>query len=446
MMQSLRARLSLFLLLSTVAAALAIGLLTYRQTLQQAEDLFDYQLRQTALSLRDQGVAAGLPPGFNGEQGEVVVQIWTANGAVLYLSHPGSALPDRATLGFSDVDAGGRRWRVYSFLSGDRVIQVAQPRELRRDLAAAAAWRSLRPLLLLGPLLALLIGWQVTLALRPLQRLAREVKQRDAGSLEPVAAAGLPSEIAPVAQALNALLWRLKDAFAAQRAFMADAAHELRSPLTALRVQLQLLERAPDESARRGALAQLHLGVERAGRLIEQLLLAARSEADSTPAMAPVDLAELTRRVMAEAFPLAQQRRIGLDLEAPDSLVLTGDPEGLRAVVRNLFDNALRYTPEGGEVRGRLGQDETGVTLAVEDSGPGIPEEERDKVFQRFYRGQSAAPGGSGLGLSIVRSIAERHHADVRLGRSALGGLKAEVRFPLESAAAAPDSATASLP
>jgi two-component system OmpR family sensor kinase/two-component system sensor histidine kinase QseC len=432
--KSLRARLSLFLLGAALLAAGVTGMLTYQNTLRENEQLFDYQLRQTAITLRDQGLAAELHARPDREDpSSVVVQIWTANGTVLYLSHPNSALPDRATLGFSDVDAGGRLWRVYSMASGGRIIQVAQPLELRRDLAANAALRSLRPLFVLGPLLALLAWLLVDQALRPVSRLAAEVKRRDAMSLEALPEQGLPSEVEPLAQALNALLARLKLAFDSQRAFVADAAHELRSPLTALKLQLQLLERAGDEGARRQAQQRLQDGVERATRLIEQLLLAARTapgEAGHAPQ--PLDLAEAARLAIAEAWPLAQARRIDIGLDAPSTLSLSADPEALRILLRNLLDNAIRYTPQGGKVQVALRRDGNAALLAIEDSGPGIAPEERERVFQRFYRGGGNAQGepGSGLGLAIVANIAARHGATIALLDSTLGGLRIEVRFP----------------
>ena len=434
-MKSLRARLSVFLLAAALLAAGITGLLAYRNTLRENEQLFDYQLRQTALSLRDQGVAPNLAPtGADEDAPAVVVQIWTMNGAALYLSHPGAALPDRAVLGFSDVDAGNRRWRVYSMAARNRIIQVAQPLELRRDLAAAAALRSLRPLLIFAPLMALLIWFLVDRALRPVQRLAQEVKLRDVGSLAPLAEQSLPSEVEPVAHAINSLLARLKLAFDSQRAFVADAAHELRSPLTALKLQLQLMARAPDEAGRRAAAAQLEQGVERATRLIEQLLTAARTAPGETgPAMHTLDLTELARQAVAEAWPLAEARRIELALDAPDSAIVTADADALRILMRNLLDNAIRYTPQGGKVNIRIAQQPDALLLVVDDSGPGIPAEERERAFQRFYRGRREAGDGvgSGLGLAIVANIAARHGAGVALLDSALGGLRVELRFPV---------------
>jgi signal transduction histidine kinase len=434
-MKSLRTRLIVFLLAAALLAAGVTGLLAYRNTLKENEQLFDYQLRQTALSLRDQGVANNLqPPGADEDAPAVVVQIWTMNGTALYLSHPGTTLPDRAILGFSDVDTGNGRWRVYSTVARNRIIQVAQPLELRRDLAAAAALRSLRPLLIFAPLMALLIWLLVDRALRPVQRLAQEVRLRDAGSLAPLAEHALPSEVQPVAHAINSLLARLKLAFDSQRAFVADAAHELRSPLTALKLQLQLMARAPDDAGRRAAAAQLEQGVERATRLIEQLLTAARTAPGETgPAMHTLDLAELGRQAVAEAWPLAEARRIELALDAPASATVNADADALRILMRNLLDNAIRYTPQGGQVNIAITEQQDALLLAVDDSGPGIPADERERAFQRFYRGQSEAGDGtgSGLGLAIVANIAARHGAEVALLDSALGGLRVELRFPL---------------
>ncbi|WP_019140062.1 ATP-binding protein [Noviherbaspirillum massiliense] len=431
-MESIRIRLSVYLVAAAIFTALALGLITYRQTLRQNEELFDYQLRQMALSLRDQGFVANPQSlyGLEEEVPEVVVQIWTRNGAIVYLSHPGSPLPDRATLGFSDIEAGNRLWRVYGTIARDRIIQVAQPVQLRRDLAAAAAFRSLAPLLAFAPIMALLIWLLVDSSLSAVERVARDVAKRDARVLDAISEEGVPSEIAPLVGSLNSLLVRLRRAFASQRAFVADAAHELRSPLTALKLQLQLLGRAPDENARTQALAKLNEGVDRATHLIEQLLTAARTDPnDTSAALRQTDLAELTRQAIADVFPFAQSRHIGIEFDAPDHAMLLADPGSLRVLVRNLLDNAIRYTPERGAVHAAIAADDVQLALVIEDSGPGIPEEERERVFDRFYRREQGYTGGSGLGLAIVRNIAEQHGADVKLDASPLGGLKVSILF-----------------
>ncbi|HJV85208.1 MAG TPA: ATP-binding protein [Noviherbaspirillum sp.] len=430
-MTSIRTRLSALLFLAAILTALVIGVVTYREALKQNEELFDYQLRQIALSLRDQGVAPGQAFGFDEDMPDVVVQIWTANGAMLYLSHPGNPLFTRAMLGYTDIRAGNRLWRVYSLATHDRIIQVAQPFDLRRGLAASAALRSLTPLLAFAPLMALLIWWLVGSSMRPLRRVVREVEQRDAHSLEQVAEFDLPDEIAPMVKALNSLLQRLQRAFASQHAFVADAAHELRSPLTAVQLQLQLLERAPDEAAKEAALAKLHEGVNRATHLIEQLLTAAQTDPnDRSAALKPVDLAELMRQALSDVFMFAQQRGIDIEQDGPDKVMVGADAAGLRILARNLLDNAVRYTPEGGKVRVGIIDEASRVVLTVEDSGPGIADEARKRVFDRFYRGDSTGQTGSGLGLSIVKNIADQHGASIDLGRSVLGGLSVAVNFP----------------
>lgn len=431
-MNSIRRRLLAFLLLSAAATALIVGAFTYRNILREHEELFDYQLRQMALSLRDQGAipAALLGVDAQGETPDFVVQIWDFDGARVYLSRPGKPLTSQATLGFSDVEVEGKRWRAFGVESRRRVIQVAQPFDVRRDLAAAAALRSLWPLLAFLPFMAALVWWLVGRSLAPLDRLAAEVKARDAGTLAPVSESGLPAEIAPVAGALNSLLARLRHSFDRERAFVADAAHELRSPLTALKLQLQLHGRADDAAARQEAIRHLDAGVDRATHLVEQLLALARSEPqDAPPPIEPADLAEAARLAIADIFPLARERNIRLALEAPDHAMVAGEFEALRTLARNLFDNAVRYTPEGGRVRGRIDVDEGRTQLVVEDSGPGIPESDRQRVFDRFYRRDNGAEVGSGLGLAIVKGVAARHRAQVSLDPSSLGGLRVCVAF-----------------
>ncbi len=431
-MSSIRLRLLLSLLAMLLVAALVMGTLTYRNVLAETEGLFDYQLRQMALSLRDQGeIAADQVGPLTDEQLDFVIQIWTIDGRTIYASRAHAALPGRAVLGLADVSAGNAVWRTFSVATGDRVIQVAQPRQIRQRLAAGAALRSVTPLLLLAPLMALAVGWLANAALAPLRRLAAQVRQRDDRSLEALPQAGLPDELTPLVSSLNALLARLGGSLEAQRAFVSDAAHELRSPLTALKLQVQLLERAADEATRRDALAALSQGIGRATRLVEQLLTLARSEqgAPAVP-MQSLDLAETVRRSLADAVALAAARDMGVEMIAPDSPRVVGDAAELAVLVRNLVDNAIRYSPRGARIELRVGQQNGAPLLQVDDSGPGIPAAERERVFDRFYRGQTGDEPGTGLGLAIVRGIATRHRASVSLDDSPLGGLRVTVRFP----------------
>ena len=434
-MTSIRARLLIALLAAVTLASLLAGALTYRRVLAETSTLFDYQLRQMALSLRSQVSLAPrleLPP----QQGDsdFVVQIWDPFGTRIYLSRPGLPLVNRVVLGYETLDLQGETWRVYGLQTVDGVIQIAQPERVRQALARRAALHVAIPLLLLLPLLGGATVWVVGNSLTPLRRIAADVQRRDVHTLAPVEAMPLPQEIAPLIDALNRLLARLQAAFALQRAFVADAAHELRSPLTAVRVQLQLLDRAPDAAARAEARAELGAAVERAIHLVEQLLTLARNEPRAAAEQfQPFLLESAVALSVADAHTLADVRGIDLALDAVAGVRVRGDAESLRVLVRNLVDNAVRYTPEGGHVQVRLRQAPPLATLEVIDTGPGIPVAERERAFDRFYRRAGSPAGGSGLGLAIVRAIAERHGARVSLQDAAGGGLHVTVTLPAVS-------------
>jgi len=430
-MNSMRVRLLLSLMAMLALAALVMGAVTYRSVLAETEALFDYQLRQMALSLRDQGeIAPDQARAFADEQLDFVVQIWTIEGRIIYASREHSDLPTRAVLGLASVGAGGQTWRTYSVSTRNRVIQVAQPLQIRQRLAADAALRSVAPLLLLSPVMALVIWWVAVLTLRPLREVAEDVRRRDAQSLEPLRTEGLPEEVAPLVTALNALLQRLGQSLDTQRAFVADAAHELRSPLTALKLQLQMLKRAPDDAARGEAVDALAAGIDRAVRLVEQLLALARSEPGAPAAVKEaLDMSELVRAAVADIVPYALSRGTVLELFADGPVTVVGDKTALAVLVRNLADNAVRYSPPGSRVELRVANEGGAPVLQVDDAGPGIPAEERERVFDRFYRRTSNDEAGTGLGLAIVRSVAAMHGATLELGASNLGGLRVRVRF-----------------
>jgi two-component system, OmpR family, sensor kinase len=278
----------------------------------------------------------------------------------------------------------------------------------------------------------MMVGWLISRSLAPVERMRRQVATRPADDLSPLPAAGLPEEVLPLVDELNLLFGRVRVALAAHQQFVADAAHELRSPLTALKLQAQALRRAPDDASRQAAIARLNDGIERTIQLVSQLLALAREEGERAPAAQwqRMELRDLARQAVADVLPQAQARRIDIGLVTADAVWVRGQPEALHILLRNLLDNAVKYSPEGGQVDVAL-SDGAQPTLTVEDSGPGIPEAERERVFDRFYRVAGAEGAGSGLGLAIVKTIAARHGATVRLDRSQrLGGLKAELRFP----------------
>lgn len=431
-MNSIRIRVLLTLLGMLAVVALVMGALTYRNVLAETESLFDYQLRQMALSLRDQGeIAPEQASTLADEQLDVVVQIWTVDGRIIYPPRLRSDLPSRARLGFADIAVGSKTWRAFSVATGDRVIQVAQPLQIRKQLAADAALRSVTPLFLIAPALALVLWWLAARSLAPLQRVTDGVRARDEQSLQPLPSDGLPVEVAPLVGALNGLLQRLGDTLGAQRAFVADAAHELRSPLTALKLQMQLLQRAPDDAARAEAAQALTAGIDRAARLVEQLLSLARAEPGAPPATphTMIGLVNVARDAVAEALPLANQRGTTIEVSSDAPVIVQGDAAALTVLARNLVDNAVRYAPPGARVQVQVWNDAGVPTLQVDDAGPGIAPADRERVFDRFYRHAAHDESGSGLGLAIVRGIAAQHGASVTLADSPLGGLRVVVRF-----------------
>jgi signal transduction histidine kinase len=429
MTRSIRQRLLLGLLPLVVLLSGFAGIVSYRRVLAETSSLFDYQLRQLALSLRDEASIGGrvvLPA--RPSDSDVAIQIWDVLGATLYRSPPSMPFINQAILGYADMTLVGERWRVYSLQTADGVIQVAQPWRVRESLARTAALRVVIPLLLLLLSMAVAVTWIVGRGLAPLRRVAGEVERRNVGSLEPIDARELPQEVEPLIEELNRLLSRLGAAFGKQRAFVADAAHELRSPLTALSLQLQLLDRAPDETARKAAQERLGQAVERATHLVGQLLTLARNEPEGPPArLAPIVLEASVRDGIADLGALAAERGVELALEVASSPTVLGDADALRILVRNLVDNAVRYSPRGTKVEVRVFTRDGAGGLEVDDAGPGIPPQERERAFDRFYRRTGSAQGGSGLGLAIVKAIAERHGARVSLGESAAGGLRVTV-------------------
>ena len=433
-MRSLRLRLFTLLLALAVVVSLAVAGATYASVHAEADELFDYQLRQMALSLRDQGhIAEDERNALANPEFDYVVQIWSVDGVALYSSLPRAQappLPARAVLGFSTVEVGGRAWRVYGAATPLRVIQVGQPLAVRRALAATAAWRSVWPIVLATPFVALATWWLVGLSLAPLARVAAAARTRDAAALEPLPATDLPSEVQPLVDAFNALLQRLAAAFAVQRAFVADAAHELRTPLTALKLQLGLLRDSPDDAARDASLQRLRGGIDRATHLVEQLLALARAEPSQAATMGDVDLVAIARQAIADAAPLATSRHARVELDAPATLPWRGDAQGLRSLLRNLVDNAVLHGGNAPRVTVRLARDDALARMSVDDNGPGIPAAERERVFDRFHRRAAGDSEGSGLGLAIVRAIAVQHGGKVELLNAPEGGLRAQVTLP----------------
>ncbi len=433
--QSLRTRLLCFLLAAISLAAVTQAVFAYRSARAEVDTIFDHQMQQMALSLRrslllSEPETAG--PDIDESSFEFAIQVLTRDGLLMFRSAAHGALPQWTAPGFSEVAAPGAMYRVYSMQSRSQIIQVFHDLAARRQRAGALALRAAAPTAVMAPLLMLVVWWVVSASLAPVARVRRQVAERSADDLGIVGEAGLPDEIRPLVHELNLLLGRVRHAFDAQKSFVADAAHELRSPLAALKLQAQGLLRATDDATRELATRRLAAGIDRAARLVEQLLVLAHQQASAASGSKAqrITPSAIARTVLADAAPAAQERHIDLGLNHADESGILGHPEALQILMRNLVDNAVKFTPPGGRVDLEIRRGADALVLSVEDSGPGVAQEDRERVLDRFFRVARTETTGSGLGLAIVKSIVELHGASLALGRSErLGGLRVEVRF-----------------
>ena len=437
---SLRARLLWFVLLPILLVTVLQAFTAYRGALQQADAMFDDHLLQVARSMRS-AAPLGMPASDeNGDTFDLFVQIWGQDGTPMFRSSS-TLLPQRAVLGFSDVQANGSRYRVYTLQTTLQTVQIAQDLSARSAKAQALAIKAMLPFALLTPLLILALWWAIRRSLAPIERTRHQVAKRTADDFSALPDNDLPDEVRPLVAELNLLFGRVQTAFEAQKQFVADAAHELRSPLTALKLQAQELQRSSaasqqDDSAtvRSAAVDKLNHGIDRSIRLVEQLLVLAREEANAgSTQFETTDLMALLQLAVADVLPQAQRKSIDIGVICAEPASIKGQPEALRMAVRNLLDNAVKYTPEGGQIDISLNLDCGQAVLAIEDSGSGVAPEDQPRIFDRFYRASHAtAQTGSGLGLAIVKTIADRHGATLRLDKPArLGGLRVEFCIPL---------------
>lgn len=434
-MSSIRRQLIVWQISALVLTGLLVSLITYTLAWNAFNSVRDYGLEQIAYTvLRHAVEPADGAEDNSADKGQFLSQIWDAKGRLVYVSDDDIDLPPQKD-GLNTVHWAGEEWHTYTVRDGGLTIQVANTTRNREGMFTQIAPWLLLPLSVLVALLGFLIWTAVGRALTPLQRIRDDIGERDVTSLHALDTRDLPNEIQPVVEALNALLARLDAALLTQRRFVADAAHELRTPLTAVRLQAQLAQKtdAPDERAT--TLEQLMAGVDRAAHLVDQLLRMARLDPElQHKAFAPVRLDEVVKRVVGDFSGQAEARGIDLGVEECSPVRVSGQAEGLRIMVGNLVDNALRYTPAGGRVDVNLIWADGMALLTVSDTGPGIPVAERERVFDRFYRLGGADIPGSGLGLAIVRQVVELHSGNISLEDPPDGGLRVVVSLPAEPA------------
>lgn len=432
-MKSIRQSLIVWLILGMLVAIFIAGVSAYWLAQDEANEFFDYQIKQVALSFHGQTqYSQEVAAADEDPEEDNVIQIWNTHGHALFTSYPSRALPRYITSGFHTVNYQQTYWRIYCVKLQGQFIQVAQPVIVRDELAANLAERMLIPFLILIPLFVVLIWWVVRRSLNPLQYVSNFIASRNEDEMQTLNETGLPQEIRPIVVELNQLLTRLNQAMQAQQAFIADAAHELRTPLTALKLQLQLTERANTEVQRAVGFVKLHERLDRSIHLVKQLLTLARSEAGGqSQYFVPVDLTTLTQEVANDFMSLAEAHGTDITLDAEPNAVVSGRQESLRLLINNLLDNAIRYSPKGSAVSILIKRDVGHVVISVTDNGSGIPEQERDRVLDRFYRREGTGVTGSGIGLAIVRNIAVAHHATLALSdNSNPTGLIVTIKFP----------------
>ncbi len=342
---------------------------------------------------------------------------------------------DEFTTGFSERMMEGMMWRTYGLLEPESKlrVQVGEQHAIRQETVEYIVFYSLWPMLVALPFFALVIWFTVGSGLKPLKQVAVKVERRDPNSLVPLSPESVPHEVVPMVESLNRLFTRVQSALDNERQFTADAAHELRTPLAALKAMAQAKQLSDHDGAHQEFLQQIIMGVDRTSHLLEQLLTLARMESQSMTMqnLQQVDLPEQVLEVVSNIGQQALDRNIDLSYEGKESgVMIRGYGPALQILVRNLIDNAIRYTPSGGRVRIAIQPEEHETRLVIEDSGPGIPSEQINQVFQRFKRGDDSRSEGSGLGLSIVKRIIELHHSRIELDNLATAsGLRVSVYF-----------------
>jgi len=435
-MRSLRVRLLLLLGLAITLAGSVQFILSFNTSMAVANRLFDDQMRQIASSLHaskggDLDSQANFQNNF-----DFVIQIWRADRVQVYEERPHRALPHQTASGFSNVTLSNGEWRVFAIRSETGLIQVAQKMKARQDEAIILAINILWPIALVSLFLLGAMWWVVTKAFKPLAHVQQQLNDRGVNSLEPVSIERVPSEVAPILAELNSLLSRVSHVVQSQQQFVADAAHELRSPLTALKLQMQMLKRASTPVEREGEVQALSGGIDRSIRLVEQLLVLAHQDAiaNGGSELTEVKLSECVSEVLADVAIFATEKHVELSFLDGAVVTVTTDADGFRILLRNLLDNAIRYTPAYGAVTVSVLDLERSIDVTVCDSGPGIPETELQRVTDRFYRLPGATQRGSGLGLAIVKAIADRSGVELQIRNSSTGGLVVRARFHKETA------------
>jgi len=455
---SIRRRLLVAVLSAVLLAWIYMATSSYLDISKEIEELLDAQLAQSArallafntTNLEEKTPLAGksdkedhnlpdVPERLFGHRYEnkLAFQIWTnENKLVLRSANAPVEIPlTDKEYGYDDQTVAGHRWRIFSLPDDNStiVVKVGERYDIRQELIGNVATKTLQPIVIALPLLALLIWLGIGRAMAPLIKLARQVESRAPNHLQPVETEGVPKEAKPLVSSINNLFSRLEMAFDGERRFTSDAAHELRTPLAGLKAQAYVALTTNSSENRESALNKVVKGVDHATHLVQQLLTLARLDPEQGIAeYEDINLSNVTGEALANLIPYAETKGINLsmtDENIEDKNIIKGNKDALSILLRNLTDNAIRYTPQGGIIDVSIFRKDKHIILRFADSGPGIPADDREQVFKRFYRRLGTQASGSGLGLSIVSRIAELHHAKLTLSDSIHQGLQIDVTF-----------------
>lgn len=442
-MKSIKKRLLTGLLVVIVLSTLIGTAITFFELKEEMDELFDQNMKQIAHAIAVHNITEqsdfvsghdDIRRTLKGEE-EFLIQVWH-NDDINFSSKPAIAFPNQGAGGVVTVLYENEEWRYYAINSGDGwLVQVSQPIPLRHTVIWEIYSEQLIPTLIQLPILMGLVWLVVGVGFAPLKRISESIEKRTAYFLERLPEDDVPKEVYSMVQAINGLLDRLSQALDSQRRFTADAAHELRTPLTAVRLELDILKKAENQEERGQSLEKLYGAVDRSTRLVHQLLEMARSEPEqASEEIKTVALKPLVQKLIDELMPLADKKSITLQMKDFENVSIEGRSHALSIMAGNLINNAVQYTPERGRIEISAKSDKGRIIVKVSDDGPGIPENERDRVFDRFYRILDPAHSGitgSGLGLSIVESIADAHRATIAISEGLGGkGVSFEIHFP----------------
>jgi two-component system, OmpR family, sensor kinase len=427
MNNSIKRFLLIYITLSILVIYALISFASYWVSKEELDELYDANLQQVASAIAAQHLAiqdvthlyrnnqVGSGAKIEAEE-EFYVRVLAKDGAVLYVSHPEAKVPLPKSLGLSTQRFQNKQWRFFVVKAKEETIQVAQSLRLRKNTIKETAYSLMTSQLLFIPILVLLIFYAIRKALSPLSALSKEIEQRDSADLNPFADSNVPAEVRPLVQSINLFMGKVSSMVDVLKRFTSDAAHELRTPITALKLQLTVLEQSKSKSERESAIQNLKSGINRSEQLVSQLLTLARLEPDNqSRQVQSLNMPELVKESFQELLPLAQEKSIDIGLTKVNHCEINAVQQEIKILINNILDNAIRYTPNGGKIDVSVVNQAGHVVLEVKDSGPGIPQNDQERVFERFYRGENQHISGSGLGLAIVKEIATRHGATVEL-------------------------------